>query len=582
MNPASLSAFANHLWQSTLFAGVAGLLTLALRKNRARVRHWVWLAASCKFLVPISALIALGGKIEWHTVPETTRSNLFVVMDQVSRPFTAPSAPPPWLAPPHGSDSLPAVLWGVWACGFLGIACSWWVRWWRLRAAVRSGSPLQIAIPFPAKSSPMLLEPGVFGIFRPVLLLPEGIFEQLTPAQLQAVVTHELCHVRHRDNLAAAIHMFVETVFWFHPLVWWIGKQVVEERERGCDEEVLRLGSEARVYAEGILTVCRLYVESPLVCVSGVTGSNIEKRIQAILSGRIVHRLSFARKAALTSAGMAALALPIVVGMMNAPPVRAQSAVAARMKFEAASIQLNQHYTGLPINLGPIGGGRFRATNIPLLNLIAMAYRLQELQVAAAPGWLLSERYDVEAKAGLDDLTAMLQPLFEDRLRLKYHRETREMPIYALVVAEHGKLHAAEGDCGPPPSGPPALADLPHGPCGSLFILPKRLVGEKVAISRTGFQSLVSALSRVTGHIVLDQTNLAGKYDIDLQYGPARHGSANRKSRHGRQERLAPHWPVKCEKCRLTVAHALSVPAGALPYRADAGAGNPKAYTFES
>lgn len=63
MNPAYFSPFANHLWQSTLLAGVAGLLTLVLRNNHARVRHWVWLAASCKFLIPLSVLIALGGHI---------------------------------------------------------------------------------------------------------------------------------------------------------------------------------------------------------------------------------------------------------------------------------------------------------------------------------------------------------------------------------------------------------------------------------------------------------------------------------------------------------------------------------------
>src|SRR6266700_2472213 len=78
-------------------------------------------------------------------------------------------------------------------------------------------------------------------------------------------------HARVR-NLIAAVHMFVETVFWFHPLVWWIGKRMVEEREHACDEEVLRLGSEPRAYAEGILSICKLYVESPLMCVSGVSG----------------------------------------------------------------------------------------------------------------------------------------------------------------------------------------------------------------------------------------------------------------------------------------------------------------------
>ena len=75
-------------------------------------------------------------------------------------------------------------------------------------------------LPIRAMSSPSLFEPGVFGVFRPVLLLPQGIFDRLTPAQLKAVIAHELCHVRHRDNLIAAIHMFVETRFGF---ILWCG-----------------------------------------------------------------------------------------------------------------------------------------------------------------------------------------------------------------------------------------------------------------------------------------------------------------------------------------------------------------------
>ena len=157
---------------------------------------------------------------------------------------------------------------------------------------------MHLELPIKARSSPSLLEPGVFGILRPVLLLPDGIFDRLTPAQLQAVIAHELCHVRHRDNLIAAIHMFVETVFWFHPLVWWIGKRMVEERERACDEEVLREFGEPKAYAEGILNVCKLYVESPLRCVSGVTGgSNLKKRIEAIMANRVARRLNFGKEA---------------------------------------------------------------------------------------------------------------------------------------------------------------------------------------------------------------------------------------------------------------------------------------------
>jgi beta-lactamase regulating signal transducer with metallopeptidase domain len=338
VNLAYLSPLANHLWQSTLFAGIAGLLTLALGNNRARVRHWVWLAASWKFLVPFSVLISLGGHIPWQTAPLTTQSNLSVVMDEVSQPFTLPaasSASMPATSP--AASPTPALLWTIWVCGFLGLSCSWWIRWRRIRAVVRAGSTLHLEIPIRAVSSASLLEPGVFGVFRPVMLLPEGILNRLTAAQLKGVIVHELCHVYHRDNLVASIHMWVETVFWFHPLVWWIGKRMVEERERSCDEEVLRLGSEPRVYAEGILNVCKLYVESPLVCVAGVTGGNLKRRIEAIMANRVGQGLNRTKKLLLASAGIAALAGPIAIGLVCSPPTQAQ--ILSSQAFEVASVK---------------------------------------------------------------------------------------------------------------------------------------------------------------------------------------------------------------------------------------------------
>ena len=77
--------------------------------------------------------------------------------------------------------------------------------------------------------------------------------------------------------------MAVQAIFWFHPLVWWIGARLVDERERACDAEVVRLGSDPRVYAESLLKTCQFYVESPLVCVSGVTGSDLKKGIEQIM-----------------------------------------------------------------------------------------------------------------------------------------------------------------------------------------------------------------------------------------------------------------------------------------------------------
>jgi hypothetical protein len=74
--------------------------------------------------------------------------------------------------------------------------------------------------------------------------------EHFAPEQPQAVLTHELCQARRRDNLTAAIHMVVEALFWFHPLVWLISSRLLEERERACDERALGLGTDRRVYAE--------------------------------------------------------------------------------------------------------------------------------------------------------------------------------------------------------------------------------------------------------------------------------------------------------------------------------------------
>lgn len=231
MTPASVL---NHLWQSTLFAAAAGLLTLALRKNRAPVRYWLWFTASCKFLVPFSLLVTIGSQFEWRKTPAIAPIQLSSVMDRISQPF-APPAPPLAKKPPvpiNGPDALLC----LWLCGFAVVALAWARQWRRIRTAIRAASPLHLNLPIQIMSSPARLEPGVFGIFRPVLLVPEGITERLTPAQWDAILAHELCHVRRRDNLTAAIHMAVEAIFWFHPLVWWIGKRLLDERERACDE----------------------------------------------------------------------------------------------------------------------------------------------------------------------------------------------------------------------------------------------------------------------------------------------------------------------------------------------------------
>ena len=529
MIPESLSPIANHLWQATVFAGAAGLLTLLLRKNPARVRHWMWVAASMKFLVPFALLVAVGNHFEWRTAPAIA-PNVAVVMGQATQPFAISAVSVVRATVPVAPNPLPEVLLAVWACGFVGISISRWIRWRRISVAVRAGSPVQPGLPIQAVSSPSFPEPGVFGVFRPVLLLPEGILDHLSPEQWRSVVAHELCHVRHRDNLIAVLQMFTETVFWFHPLVWWIGKRIFRERERACDEEVLILGNEPRIYAQGILKICELYLESPLACVAGVSGSNLRNRVEQIMSNQIGVRLTLARKIFLVTAAAAAVAIPIAVGALNALPVQAQSAAQkapADARFAVASIKPaapdSEHFM---FGVRPMPGGRISASNVTLKMLIERAYGLQGFQLSGGPGWADTERYNIEAKPETpveNEWKEMLQNLLVDRFRLEFHRETKELPIYALVLAKNdGELgpkmvESKEGSCAErDPSklpGPPGPGQLPY--CGNVLGGAGQLTG---TAARVGDVAVMLSLS--VGRKVIDRTGLTGKYDIKLKYIP--------------------------------------------------------------
>jgi len=243
----------NHLWQPTVFAVAVALVAAAFRKNRAEVRYWLWLSASLKFLVPFSLLIGVGIRV-WDALPagkiaaHTAAPIVSQTMVEITQPFSESFGYV--CSAHHTANWIPIAILTVWTFGFLCVALMRTRSWFRIRAAVRASTPISISTTIPVRSSKTLLEPGVVGFLRPVRLLPEGILKQLTPPQLEAVLAHEQCHIRRRDNLTSAFHMIVEAVFWFHPIVWRIGAKLVEERERACDKAVFAHGNEPQVYAK--------------------------------------------------------------------------------------------------------------------------------------------------------------------------------------------------------------------------------------------------------------------------------------------------------------------------------------------
>jgi len=323
--------------------------------------------------------------------------------------------------------------------------------------------------------------------------------------------------------------------------VWWIGAKLVEERERACDEEVLSLGSEPHVYAEGIVNVCKLYVESPLACVSGVTGSNLKKRIEAIMTNRIAPKLNFAKRVALAVAGITALAVPIAVGVMNAPLVRAQSAAAAVPKFASSAIRPCSEKPGLMLGAGySSSAGRLNTGCMPLvdsssLGLVQRAYvRFGSgegwpaiLPIEGGPAWIHSELFEIEARAEGNPNEEMmqgpmLQALLEDRFQLKIHRETREVPVYSLTVAQGGSKLTPfqEGSCIPMPF----TNSKPTPPPGQEYCKVK-ISTTKPAVAAVDAQgSTLTRFSQLLGLVVdrpvIDKTGITAKFDIHLQFAP--------------------------------------------------------------
>lgn len=562
-----IQGIVDHIWQSTIFAGFACLVTLMLRPNRAQSRYWVWFAASTKFLVPCSLLVGLGAHIPHRVAPRPIRTEWVAAFREFGRPLlVAPGAGSAAVSARQMTHVDPVVVGSViWVCGFLAVAICWLYRWRRIHVLQNSAYAVNVQTslpnPVPVMSAPDLIAPGVVGILRPVLLLPEGIADHLNQPQLDAILAHEFCHVRRRDNLTAAIHMVVQSIFWFHPLTWWIGTRLVAERERACDEEVLHGGCKASVYAESILAICRLYLASPLACISGVTGSNLKRRIEEIMRNRNAVGLNLGKKLILTGAALASLFVPIVIGALNAPAFEAQDSqdwqttAGGKMAFDIASVKLSNGPfvpPTIPVNAGEAyrpTAGSFRA-DFPLWTYIQFAYKIAPAEdqtreiFAHLPKWATTDRYSIDARgpsnATKDQMRLMVQSLLAERFQLAAHFEMKEAAVSNLTLAKPGRLgpklrpHAEGPPCDAAALSAPTSArvfrgDSPATPetfppmCDSLAVIRKSggalmLAGYRNATPDMLAASLTGVLGQ--GRPVIDKTGLSGRFDFTMDWAP--------------------------------------------------------------
>jgi bla regulator protein blaR1 len=565
-------AVGNHLWQSTVFAAVVWLVSRALRRNAARVRFSLWLAASMKFLVPFSLFIGLGGLLpRQQQVAEHSPMPLYSAVDAMGQPFDDLELSAVNISshgtrlPERAKTDVLALLAAVWLCGATVVLVTWCVRWLQVQRQLRSAVPattgreraiLQRMSGGGAVSlllSRNSVEPRIFGVFRPALIWPEQLSARLEDAHIEAILAHELMHVRRRDNLTAALHILVEAAFWFHPMTWWIERRLVEERERACDEAVVQMGNKAETYAESLLKACRFCVESPLVCASGISGSDLCGRVRSIMTLR-VEKLGLMRQSLLALLLLITIAGPVIFGACSAQTIAGQAstddwqkAAGGKMEFEVASVRLNP---------GPLEPANFRLSpddayantgglliaDYPLDTYIEFAYKLLltgeqfHAMYAHLPNWVRTDNYEIRARAEAtnptkDQMRLMMQSLLKERFGLVVHYEEQDTPVLEITLKKPATLgpqlrrHEDGPACDVKGKWEPGTelkkTDIFPSQCGGVEAV--REPGDTIVMGARNVTMELIAKSFELGRLgrpVVDATGLSGKYDFTLQWTP--------------------------------------------------------------
>ncbi len=362
------------LWQGAAAAVLLALALLLLRKRSAQSRY----AAACTVL-----FIAAGGfcgtvALHW---PESAASH--------HRPLEAPtafvppqiqtsaSAPLPTIQPPMAETAAPAPLavqptpplpptltpetpltftqrlraalpWcvGVWALGVAAFSLRFLAGWRAIRRWKSTAAPvaeaswqkrfaslcalLRVSRPVSLLSSAAVAVPMVVGWLKPVVLVPASLFSGLSAAELEAILAHELAHVRRHDYLVNLLQNLAETLFFYHPAIWWISCRIRQERENCCDDLAAAACGGALGYARALTALEEMRGASPTLAVSA-SGGSLLQRIRRIVG--LPQESSSAWSLGVIAAGLTVLmiALALVSGPSKAQAAPGETAKGKRV-----------------------------------------------------------------------------------------------------------------------------------------------------------------------------------------------------------------------------------------------------------
>lgn len=377
------------LWQFAVVAAAALILQRIFQRRSAAVQYCVLLAAMAAivaapvvtcFLVspteppPVIAKAAVPANSQKSpTVGQASGSMPIATQPAASPPLPTPN-PQPLAAADAADPSVTSSWWArqadrirpwlpeivlLWFAGVFLASMRPLVSWRTMRRLRRTGvsaageaieiavariaQRLKIARTVEVLQSALVQTPIVLGYFRPVILLPVCVLTGLSPLQLESILAHELAHIRRHDYLVNLLQTLVETLFFYHPAVWWLSRQIRNERENCCDDVAMSLSASRAEYGRALLAIEELRA-APTALSLAARGGSLLSRIRRIAGHDVAP--SFAATGSILGAVLA----PLVI---FAAVTWGSSATAEKPKISRAPIAQDSGKTKAPSPLLP-------------------------------------------------------------------------------------------------------------------------------------------------------------------------------------------------------------------------------------
>jgi beta-lactamase regulating signal transducer with metallopeptidase domain len=286
------------VWQGAGIAALFAAVRWSLRKSSAQARYAAAMAAMLLMLASASATFAYLNSSEAPTRAPNSAGFIGGPAGLAIQRMVETSGSSPWS---HRMPDYFPVLVYIWMAGVMALSIrslggflvtqQWKRRYVRIAEVFWQESLARLAKRLAVSRKVRLWEsavahtPAVIGWIRPVVLLPASALSGLAPSQIEALLAHELAHIRRHDYLVNLLQTAVETLLFYHPAVWWVGRQMRMERENCCDDLAVAVCGDALVYARALTELEKIRIRTPRLAMAANSGSLLD-RVRRLLDPR--------------------------------------------------------------------------------------------------------------------------------------------------------------------------------------------------------------------------------------------------------------------------------------------------------